>query len=98
VPVVAFVLEWPDGVRQRCTSPSSVVARHLQPGERLEVGELVARTREALQAASDRVLEVRGFRCTAADEQQRAIEQAAARYPGGEVTVVAVGGTVVRAA
>lgn len=94
MPVVEFTLRWPDGTRQRCTSPSTVVHEHLQPGMALPVDEFVARSGEAMAAASARVRERYGFACTAAAEQQAAIERAAARFAphGGTVEVLSVGG------
>lgn len=96
MPEVPFVLRWPDGVEQRCVSPSTIVHAHLATGLALPVGELVARTAEALDAASERVREVYGFACTGAAAQQAAIERAAARYApdDGPAVVVRVGAAV----
>lgn len=92
MPVVIFELEWPDGTRQRCTSPSTVIYEHLRAGQALPVGDLVATTHRAMAAASERVRARYGFACTAAAAQQEAIEQAAADHgrDGGLVTVLAV--------
>jgi uncharacterized repeat protein (TIGR04042 family) len=90
MPAVGFVLRWPDGVEQQCTSPSTVVHAHLAEGMAFGVAELVARTAAAMDAASDRVQQVYGMRCTAALHQQEEIARAAARYDGGTVEVVRV--------
>ena len=84
MPAVSFVLRWPDGVEQRCTSPSTVIHAHLEAGMCFTVGELVDRTAAALDAASERVRERYGFACTGAAEQQAAIERAASRYAPGD--------------
>jgi uncharacterized repeat protein (TIGR04042 family) len=93
MPVVEFTLRWPDGVQQRCSSPSTVIYEHFESGQVLPVPELVARMRVALDAASERVRARYGFACTGAAEQLAAIEDAASRYAGdaGPATVVAVG-------
>lgn len=92
MPVVEFTLRWPDGTRQQCTSPSSVVREHLQAGTAFAVADFVVRSAAAMDAASDRVRQRYGFACTAAAAQQAAIECAAARYPAGVVEVLSVGG------
>lgn len=100
MPEVPFVLRWPDGTEQRCTSPSTIVHAHLATGLALPVGELVVRTAAALDAASERVREVYGFACTGAAAQQQAIARAAARFApdDGPVVVVRVGAVAERAA
>ncbi|MDP2712278.1 MAG: MSMEG_0570 family nitrogen starvation response protein [Solirubrobacteraceae bacterium] len=84
MPVVEFTIRWPDGVRQRCSSPSTVVLEHLSLGMRLPVSEFVARCTVAMEAASERVRERYGFSCGSAAEQQEAIVRAARRYDGDE--------------
>jgi uncharacterized repeat protein (TIGR04042 family) len=93
MPTVDFTLRWPDGRRQRCASPSTVIHEHLSLGMRLPVGEFVQRSAQALQAAGERVRQRYGFACAAAAEQQEAIARAAARYARDEhVHVVALDG------
>jgi uncharacterized repeat protein (TIGR04042 family) len=93
MPAVDFTIRWPDGARQRCSSPSTVIHEHLSLGMRLSVSEFVQRSAHALQAAGERVRQRYGFACSTAVEQQEAIAQAAARYPGDEdVHVVALDG------
>jgi uncharacterized repeat protein (TIGR04042 family) len=90
--LVEFTIRWPDGSRQRCCSPSSVVHEHLTLGMALPVAEFVARSAQAMEAASERVRERYGFSCGSAAEQQREIARAASFYDHGEVTVVAIDG------
>jgi uncharacterized repeat protein (TIGR04042 family) len=98
MPVVDFTLRWPDGVRQRCSSPSTVIHEHLTLGMSLPIDEFVARSAEAMQAASERVRERYGFSCGSAAEQQQEIMRAAARYDGDdrEVQVIALDGASLR--
>jgi uncharacterized repeat protein (TIGR04042 family) len=90
---VDFTIRWPDGARQRCSSPSTVIHEHLSLGMRLPVSEFVQRSARALAAAGERVRQRYGFVCAAAAEQQEAIARAASRYPRDElVHVVALDG------
>lgn len=92
LPEVVFVLEWPDGERSTCYSPSSVVREHLKAGTRYSVTELLAICAIALGLASDRVEEVYGYRCTSAEQQLRDIQLRAGRFAGADiVTVLEVG-------
>jgi uncharacterized repeat protein (TIGR04042 family) len=93
MPEVSFTLRWPDGIEQRCTSPSTVIHEHLMTGTSFTVGEFVERTAMAMDAASERVRARYGFTCTGAAEQQAAIARSAARYDPHRdvVTVVSVG-------
>jgi uncharacterized repeat protein (TIGR04042 family) len=93
MPAVDFTIRWPDGARQRCSSPSTVIHEHLSLGMRLPVSEFVQRSARALAAAGERVRQRYGFMCTAAAEQQEAIARAASRYSRDEhVHVVALDG------
>lgn len=94
MPIVEFTIRWPDGVRQRCASPSTVIHEHLTLGMALPVDDFVARCALAMHAASERVRERYGFSCGSAAEQQEEIERAAARYAGvaGDVRVISLGG------
>jgi uncharacterized repeat protein (TIGR04042 family) len=99
MPAVEFTLRWPDGTRQRCSSPSTVVREHLSLGLALPVAEFVALSARAMDAASERVRESYGFSCGSAAWQQDEIVQAAARYDGeDEVVVVAFDGERLREA
>ncbi|MDQ6744419.1 MAG: MSMEG_0569 family flavin-dependent oxidoreductase [Actinomycetota bacterium] len=82
MPAVDFILRWPDGTTQDCYSPSTVIEQYLAEGATYPVGELLARCRTALERASERVREQRGFACTAAPQQLEEIEQRA-RMMGG---------------
>ena len=90
MPQMTFHVRWPDGSRQRCFSPSTVVAEHLTPGASYALEEFVARSRTALGEASDRVAAKYGFACTSAAAQLTDIEQRAetfAGHAGAEVVV-----------
>ena len=95
MPVTHFHVRWPDASETRCYSPSSVVREHLVPGQRYALADFLARTREALGIASERVRAKYGFACSQAMDQLAEIEHIAARFTDttgatdAEVTVVA---------
>ena len=77
MPEMHFDVEWPNGKVARCYSPSYVVEEHLTVGESYPVADFVARTRAALETASERVMARYGFACSSALDQLRSIEEAA---------------------
>ena len=92
MPVMHFTVRWPDAEESRCYSPSLVVGEYLEPGHRYPLPDFLARTREALHIASERVRAKYGFACSAALDQLARIEHTADRFttwPGAEVEVLA---------
>jgi uncharacterized repeat protein (TIGR04042 family) len=81
------LVRWPLGPEQRIYSPSTIVEDYFTAGQRLPVADFVARSREALTIASDRVQALHGFPCSNAARSLAAIEAHAARYADGDVTV-----------
>lgn len=80
MPEINFNIEWPDGTQQICYSPSLVVKQYFTPGETYELTEFVAKSRTALNIASDRVKKAYGFPCSRALRQLKQIESKAAEY------------------
>ena len=66
MPEMTFHVRWPDGVEERCYSPSLVMHDYLTSGSDYTVAEFVDRSATALQEASDRVRAKFGFACTSA--------------------------------
>jgi uncharacterized repeat protein (TIGR04042 family) len=79
MPEMRFLIEWPDGVRQSCYSPSLVIRDYFVPGQPYKLQDFLDRSRTALRIASDRVQQKFGFPCSRALGQLAAIEAAAAR-------------------
>jgi uncharacterized repeat protein (TIGR04042 family) len=75
MPEVHFTIQLPDGLTKECYSPSTVVLKHFGQGEEMSVAEFLARSREALSAASERVREKYGFACSSAAAQLKSIEE-----------------------
>ncbi len=92
MPVMHFQIRWPDQSESRCYSPSLVVQDYLTPGATYPLADFVARSREALGIASERVRAKYGFACSQAMDQLAEIEQVAHRFahlPEAGVTVIA---------
>jgi putative flavoprotein involved in K+ transport len=77
MPEMHFLIEWPNGRRDRCYSPSYVVSEHIDAGREYAVDEFVARVSRALGIASERVRERYGFACSSALDQRASLEAAA---------------------
>jgi len=91
MPVMHFRVRWPDDTEMRCYSPSLVIKDYLKPGEAYALDEFLARSREALGIASERVRAKFGRPCALALGQLRQIEEQAARFalrPRAEVRVI----------
>jgi uncharacterized repeat protein (TIGR04042 family) len=91
MPVMHFRVRWPDRSETRCYSPSLVVQDFLVPGQRYALDDFLARTREALSIASERVRAKYGFACSQALDQLAEIEEIAARFtpqPDAQVQVL----------
>jgi uncharacterized repeat protein (TIGR04042 family) len=80
MPEMRFVIRWPDGRRETCYSPSLVVRDYLNEGESYRVDDFLARTRAALNIASQRVQAKYGHACSLALGQLARIEAAAALF------------------
>jgi uncharacterized repeat protein (TIGR04042 family) len=85
-----FSIRWPDGTPESCYSPSLVIKDYFAPGETYPLDDFVARSRTALNIASERVRAKYGFACSSAMDQLARIEAAAetfANLPGARVSV-----------
>jgi uncharacterized repeat protein (TIGR04042 family) len=88
----------PDGVTQRCCSPSTVVAEYFVPGGQYALADFVERSRTALGIAGERVQEKFGFFCTGASGQLARIERTAAAYAAVSDAKAATVGKVAKVA
>jgi uncharacterized repeat protein (TIGR04042 family) len=78
MPEMHFTIEWPNGKRERCYSPSYIIEEYLVEGEAYAVPEFLKRAGTALEIASERVRERYGFACSSAIDQMRELEEASA--------------------
>lgn len=90
MPQMRFRVRWPDGTVMSCYSPSLVIKDFFNVGHSYRVTDFVARSRESLTIAGERVNAKFGFYCTAAAEQLETIVARAAEFeqlPDARVTV-----------
>ena len=80
MPEMRFRIRWPDGSLESCYSPSLVVKDFLCVGANYSLPEFLARSRTALEIASERVKEKYGWSCSRAQAQLSRIETAAKRF------------------
>jgi uncharacterized repeat protein (TIGR04042 family) len=80
MPEMRFSIRWPDGTAESCYSPSLVIKDFFAPGETYTLEEFVARSRTALNIASERVKAKYGFACSSALDQLARIETAAKSF------------------
>lgn len=74
MPEIHFVVRWPDDSVSACYSPSLVVRDFFDVDRAYTLDEFLARSREALGIASERVRALYGFPCSRAQGQLAAIE------------------------
>lgn len=80
MPEIRFQIQWPDGSQEACYCPSLVVKNYFTPDTTYALDDFVARSRSALEIASDRVQAKYGRPCSLALEQLQEIEIKSAKY------------------
>ncbi len=80
MPEMRFRVRWPDQSTSLCYSPSQVIKDFFQPGESYELEDFLARSRAALQIASERVRQKYGYTCSSAMSQLAEIEAIAVNF------------------
>lgn len=80
MPEIQFQIQWPDGSKEVCYSPSLVVKNYFSAGQTYSLPEFLKRARESLNMASDRVQKKYGFPCGRALGQLAQLEAEAAKY------------------
>ena len=88
MPEMRFVVRWPDGASETCYSPSLVIKDYFREGQSYALADFLARSREALLIASDRVKAKYGRPCSLALGQLAQIESAAGRFADHEDATV----------
>ncbi len=80
MPEMHFTIRWPDGLTERCYSPSLVIRDYFAPGETYALGDFLSLSRDALTIASDRVKAKYGMACSRALGQLARIETTGRRF------------------
>ena len=92
MPEMRFHIRWPDGRAEACYSPSLVIRDYFVPGESYALADFLARSRTALQIASDRVAAKYGMPCSRALGQLARIEASALPFADSPQARVRVDG------
>ncbi|MNP70954.1 hypothetical protein D3C76_1672610 [compost metagenome] len=87
MPAVTIRLRWPDGDETTTYSPSTTIHQHLQAGTRYALDEFLSRAEAGLNAASERVKEVKGFYCSSAMDSLSGLRIKARTYSGDNLQV-----------
>lgn len=66
MPAVNFRIRWPNGREANGYSPSTVIFQYLEEGASYPLADFLQRIESALNNASERVKEVKGFYCSSA--------------------------------
>ena len=66
MPAVNFKIRWPNGREATGYSPSTVIYRYLEEGASYPLTDFLLRIESALNNASERVKQVKGFYCSSA--------------------------------
>lgn len=89
MPAVTFTLRWPDGREGDFYSPSTLIYRYLETGSRYRLDDFLGRAETALNAASERVYQLKGFYCSSALDTLSALHSLSGNYIGdAEVEVL----------
>jgi uncharacterized repeat protein (TIGR04042 family) len=86
MPEMHFTIEWPNGKRERCYSPSYIIEDYFVPGRTYAVPEFLERATSALTEASERVRQRYGFACSSALDQLRELERSSAELTAAELS------------
>lgn len=87
MPEMRFIVVWPNEVEEECYSPSLVIRDFFEEGRTYPLADFLARSRESLTIASDRVKARYGHACSLALGQLAAIEQRAKTFDAASAEV-----------
>lgn len=90
MPAVNFKVRWPNGQESTGYSPSTIILNHLREGGSYPLDEFLGRLECGLNAASERVREVKGFYCSSAMDSLSYLKAQGGKFTAGEVTVVSL--------
>ncbi|MFF7708513.1 MSMEG_0570 family nitrogen starvation response protein [Pseudomonas sp. NPDC007930] len=92
MPAVNIRLRWPDGQESTSYSPSTSIYEYLEAGHSYPLDEFLSRAEQGLNAASERVKQVKGFYCSSAMDSLAGLRLHARRFQGqaAQVQVLAL--------
>jgi len=95
MPAVNFKVRWPNGKEAAGYSPSTIIYEHLQEGASYPLPDFLKRLDSALNEASERVKQVKGFYCSSAMDTLSSLKGQASvldalHYDTGQVEVLSM--------
>jgi len=87
MPAVNIRLRWPDGQETNAYSPSTSIYLHLESGKSYLLTDFLRRAEEGLNAASERVKQVKGFYCSSAMDSLGGLRMQARQFTGDDLRV-----------
>jgi len=92
MPAVNFKIRWPNGREANGYSPSTVIYEHLEEGASYALPDFMQRVESALNNASERVKQVKGFYCSSAMDTLSSLKYQATGLDtaGAQVEVLAM--------
>lgn len=90
MPAVNFNIRWPNGKEATGYSPSTVIYDHLQEGASYPLADFLQRIETALNNASERVKQVKGFYCSSAMDTLSSLKGQASYLDDGPVEILSM--------
>ena len=93
MPAVNFKIRWPNGREATGYSPSTVIFQYLEEGASYPLPDFLQRIESALNNASERVKEVKGFYCSSAMDTLNSLKGQASYLPDpgeGQVEILSM--------
>lgn len=90
MPAVNFNIRWPNGKEATGYSPSTVIYDHLQEGASYPLADFLLRIETALNSASERVKQVKGFYCSSAMDTLSSLKGQASYLDAGPVEILSM--------
>lgn len=87
MPAVTIRLRWPNGQETTTYSPSTTIYEHLEAGTSYPMADFLCRAETGLNAASERVKQVKGFYCSSAMDSLSSLQLMAQSFSGAEAKV-----------
>lgn len=87
MPAVNIRLRWPNGQESNAYSPSTTIYEYLEAGKSYSMAEFLRRAETGLNAASERVKQVKGFYCSSAMDTLGSLRLMARGFAGIAVQV-----------
>ncbi|MFC3941303.1 NAD/NADP transhydrogenase alpha subunit [Pseudomonas gingeri NCPPB 3146 = LMG 5327] len=87
MPAVNIRLRWPDGQESNAYSPSTTIYAHFEAGRSYAMADFMRRAETGLNAASERVRQVKGFYCSSAMDSLGGLRLMARRFPDPDARV-----------